>query len=81
MNQPSLRHPGRWLWLLLAIPAFLGFFRLRFETEVFDLLPQDLPSVRGLKLYQAEFSNSRELLITLEAPEAEQAEETARKIA
>jgi predicted RND superfamily exporter protein/lauroyl/myristoyl acyltransferase len=78
---PSLTHPGRWLWLLLLVPIALGLARLRFDAEVFDLLPANLPAVEGLKLYQRYFANARELVITVQATSAEQAEGTARSIA
>src|SRR6476619_7006816 len=82
MNQPSLlRHPGRWLWLLLAIPVVIGLFRLRFDVEVFDLLPSSLEAVEGLKLYQHHFSDARELIVTVEGASAEQTEAAARAIA
>ncbi len=78
---PSLRHPGRWIWLLLLVPLVLGLARLRFDVEVFDLLPSNLPVVTGLKLYQEHFANARELIITLQADKAEQAENASRRLA
>lgn len=81
MNPPVLRHPGRWLWLLLFVPIALGLGRLELDVEVFDLLPNSLRPVEGLKLYQQYFANARELIITVNAPTAEQAENAARKIA
>src|SRR5437588_1647660 len=81
MNDPVLKHPGRWLWLLLLVPVVLGLTRLRFDVEVFDLLPRDLPAVEGLRIYQKYFANARELIITVNAPGAEQSESAARTIA
>jgi predicted exporter/lauroyl/myristoyl acyltransferase len=81
LPRPSLKHPGRWLWFLFLIPVVLGLSRLRFDVEIFDLLPGDLPAVKGLKLYQEHFSNARELVITVKAPDAELAETAARNIA
>src|SRR5215471_6214408 len=78
---PVLRHPGRWLWLLFLIPIAIGLARLRFDVEIFDLLPNDLPAVQGLRIYQEHFSNARELLITVQANDAAQAESAARAIA
>src|SRR5260370_36117167 len=77
----ELRHPGRCLWLTLLVPIVVCLARLRFDVEVFDLLPSDLPVVQGLKLYQQYFANARELIITLRAAEPEQAEEAARTLA
>src|SRR5437867_13455974 len=74
----SLRHG---LWLLLLIPIGLGLARLRFDVEVLDLLPADVPAVQGLKLYQQNFANTRELIITVRAPSAESTEAAARLIA
>jgi uncharacterized protein len=74
----KLRHL---LWLLLAIPIALGVWRLRFDVEVMNLLPDDFPVVRGLKLYQTEFANARELIITVSAKDAETTENAARTVA
>ena len=76
-----MRLRSNWLWLLLVIPAALGLVRLRFDTEVLDLLPANLPVVRGLMLYQQHFANARELIVTVRAGEARTCEETARRVA
>jgi predicted RND superfamily exporter protein len=82
MTQPrSLRHPGRWLWIFLAIPVAIGLFRLKFDVEVFDLLPDSIEAVKGLKLYQQHFSNARELVITVEAENPDEAEAAAHDVA
>jgi predicted RND superfamily exporter protein len=70
-----------WLWLLIVVPAALGLWRLRFDVEVLNLLPEKSPVVQGLKLYQQNFANARELIITLQAPDADTAESSARAIA
>jgi predicted RND superfamily exporter protein len=69
-----------WLWLLLAAPIVLGLWRLRFDVEVLNLLPDRSPVVQGIKLYQQNFANARELIITLQAPDADTAESSARAI-
>jgi predicted RND superfamily exporter protein/lauroyl/myristoyl acyltransferase len=61
--------------------VLLGLARLRFDVEVFDLLPTDLRAVQGLKLYQEHFANARELIIAVKAENPEQSETAARKIA
>ena len=71
----------RWWWLWLLIPAIAGLIRLRFDAEVLDLLPDEVPAVHGLKLYQQHFVNARELLITVRAANAESAESLTRLIA
>ncbi len=64
----------RWWWVLLALLACIGQWRLRFDVDILNLLPSDQPAVRGLKIYQQHFANARELIITLRAPDAEKAE-------
>ena len=55
----------RWPWLLLLIPLAAGLIRLRFDADVLNLLPGDLPSVVALRLHQQYFTNARELLVTV----------------
>src|SRR5437867_3168299 len=70
-----------WPWLLLALPVALGLWRLRFDAEVLNLLPPGSPAVQGLKLYQENVSTAGELIISVRAAEAEQAEAAASAIA
>ncbi len=69
----------RWLWLLL-IPLALGLARLRFDVEVLNLLPGNLPVVQGLKLFQQHFASAEELIITLDGDAAESTEASARAL-
>src|ERR1041385_1149870 len=69
------------LWIVFGVLFIFGFARLRFDVEVLDLLPSNNRAVEGLKLYQQRFSNARELIITVQANEAEQTEAAARAIA
>lgn len=81
---PFLRVKPRWFrpwWLLLLIPIGLGLARLRFEADVLDLLPSNVRAVEGVRLYQQKFSNSRELIITVEAREKELTAQAAQTIA
>src|SRR5262245_43585307 len=71
----------RWLWLLTLVPLAIGVLRLRFDVEVLNLLPRQLPAVQGLKLYQENFSNARELIVTVHGPDAESTEFAARTLA
>jgi predicted RND superfamily exporter protein len=81
MKHAALQHPGRWLWLLLLIPVGIGLARLRMDTEVFELLPSNLRSVEGLKIYQKYFSNARELVVAVQSPDGELTENAAKTIA
>jgi predicted RND superfamily exporter protein len=75
------RFSRQWPWLLLLLPIALGLWRLRFDVEVLNLLPDESPVVHGLKLYQQHFANARELILTVKAPDAGQAESSARALA
>jgi predicted RND superfamily exporter protein len=71
----------RWWWLWLALAVGLGLWRLRFDVDVLDLLPSDEPTVQGLKLYEKHFTNVRELLVSVRASDADQAEKLANALA
>ncbi len=71
----------RWWWLLFLVLLAVGIARLRFDTEVLDLLPAKVRAVAGLKLYQEHFSNARELIVTVHAGEADEARTAAQHIA
>ncbi|HEY5912608.1 MAG TPA: MMPL family transporter [Verrucomicrobiae bacterium] len=76
-----MRPCRHWLWLLLLLPLGLGVARLRFDVDILNLLPANLSVAQGLKLYQKHFANSGELIITLQAPSAAEAEAAARSLA
>jgi predicted exporter len=71
----------RWWWVILLVAIALGFCRLRFDADVLDLLPSEEPSVQGLKLYERHFTKAGELIVTLHAPDANQALSLAGKLA
>ena len=70
-----------WWLLLLLIPAVVGWMRLRFEAEILDLLPANISAVEGLKLYQRHFAGAQDLIITVEAPDADTATAVAQALA
>jgi predicted RND superfamily exporter protein len=67
--------------LILILAVGLGFWRLRFDVDVLDLLPSDEPTVQGLKLYEKHFTNARELVVSLRAGDAALAEKLAASLA
>jgi predicted RND superfamily exporter protein/lauroyl/myristoyl acyltransferase len=71
----------RWWWALLIVAVGIGAWRLRFDMDILNLLPPDEPTVQGLKLYQKYFTNARELVVTLRAPDAERAEKLSSSLA
>jgi predicted exporter/lauroyl/myristoyl acyltransferase len=71
----------QWWWLALLLPIVAGFARLRFDADVLSLLPDRIPAVQGLKIYQQHFANSRELILTVRGAESEGAKAAARAIA
>lgn len=68
------------LLFLLALVA-AGLSRLRFDVEVLNLLPADLPVVQGLRLQQEHFSGAKELILTVEGNDAGVVEDAARSLA
>ncbi|MFZ0828762.1 MAG: MMPL family transporter [Verrucomicrobiia bacterium] len=71
----------RWWWLALLVPIIAGLARLHFDAEMLDLLPANIPAVQGLKIYQQHFTDARELIVTVRAPDRETAEQAAKSIA
>ena len=70
------------LGIFLACGAVvLGIARLRFDVEVLNLLPGNLSVAKGLELYQRYFSEAHRIVLTVEAPAAEEAEAAARSLA
>ena len=72
-----------WFWTILVVALFVvgGMIRLRFDVEVLNLLPDDVPVVQGLKLYKQHFTDSRELIVTVSGSEAATVENAARTLA
>lgn len=72
----------RYLILIVALVVLgvLGHLRLNFETNLLGLLPPTLPEVRGLRIYQENFSGRDEALMTIQTPTAEATEEAAATV-
>ena len=76
-----MKFSRRWLFLILLAPILIGVWRLRFDVQILNLLPPDLKVVQGLKLYQENFSNNRELILSLRAEDAPAADAAAEILA
>jgi len=68
-------------WLALVAMMALGLWRIRFDTEVMNLLPAGLPVVEGLKLYQKHFASADELIVTVQSGDAEMTATAAKRLA
>ncbi|MDG2125718.1 MAG: MMPL family transporter [Verrucomicrobiales bacterium] len=69
------------LTLLLAAAVATGFARLKFRTDILDLLPAKLPEVAGLKAFLNNFTQRDELILTLSAPDPDTADAATRSLA
>lgn len=69
-----------WYWtvLIMGLLVIGGMARLRFDVDVLNLLPADLPVVEGLKLYQQHFTDSRELILTVRSSDPAKTEAAAK---
>ncbi len=66
---------GKWLALaaLAALVVAAGLSRVRFEIEILRMLPANLPQVEGLRIFLKHFARPDELIVTVEAPSADDA--------
>jgi len=73
----------RWLLVaaLLAAYCVAGFSRISFDVEILKLLPTHLRQVQGLSLFLEHFSLPEEVMLTVEAAEAETADQAATDLA
>jgi Predicted exporters of the RND superfamily len=69
--------------LVLALLAFtaLGLARISFDVDVFKILPPHLRQAEGLSLFLKHFARSDEMLVTIEAPDADTAARAAEELA
>jgi predicted RND superfamily exporter protein len=69
-----------------VLAAALGITRLRFDPDILGMLPQEMPEVRGLKVFHQAFSKEDELVLLIEGGGedeglmAEKAQSLARKL-
>lgn len=75
------------MWALVAgttaVTLAILFTRIRLDTEVLNLLPRGFPSVEGLKVYNNQFEQTRELTFALlcQPDDVDKLEEFAPKFA
>jgi predicted exporter len=71
----------RWFIAVLLLAVIAGCFRLHFDAQILDLLPPNVKVVEGLKLYQENFSNNRELIVALRMADAAAADAAVESLA
>ncbi len=67
--------------ILISVMAVLAIVRVRFSSDVFELLPQDLPEARGLEQISRYFSRDAQLIITLDGRSARAVSEATASLA
>jgi len=66
---------------LVAILAFIGFRGVSFNVDIVDLLPPEIPEVRGLKRFMEDFGMMGELIVTVSGGDPEFLEVSAENLA
>ncbi|HYE30416.1 MAG TPA: MMPL family transporter [Methylomirabilota bacterium] len=66
------------LWLLFVA---VGLSKLRFDVQVLNLLPKDIPAVEALGLYEERFGQTDELIIAIRGSDPEALESAAKALA
>lgn len=72
-----------WVLVFLLGAAYVaaGLSRISFNIDILRLLPTHLPQVQGLSLFLKNFAQQDELIVTLEAPDADRAKSSSEKLA
>lgn len=60
------------LLIIAILSASAGLFRLRFDTDILSMLPDELPEVKGLKAFHQAFSRNDEMIVLIEGGEADE---------
>ncbi len=66
---------------LLLVLVVVGWTRISFNVDILKLLPDHLKQVQGLSLFLEHFSQPEELIVTLEAKDADEAASAALALA
>ena len=70
------------LFIALVIGfSVAGLMRLRFETNILEVLPKDLPAVEALKVSQEYFDNDQQVILLVESETEEIFAEDAKELA
>ena len=67
--------------LLVIGISVAGLTRLRFETDILEVLPKNLPSVEALRVSQKHFDNDQQVALLLESGDGEIFEEDVAELA
>lgn len=59
----------RFVILAVIALAITGLFRLRFETDVLAVLPENQPSIEALRLVRAQFEDEKRIAVLMQHPE------------
>lgn len=57
-----------------------GLMRLRFETDILEVLPKNLPSVKTLRISQKHFENDQQVALLLQSKDEEIFEEDVKEL-
>ena len=69
------------LTLLIIVFSIMGLMRLKFETAILEVLPNNLAEIKGLKDFQKYFSEDGEIVVLLKSDEEEIEEADAEALA
>ena len=66
-------HRHRLIIILLLVVgiSITGLMRLRFETNILEVLPKNMPCVEALKVSQEQFGNDQQVVVLLQIPHPE----------
>ena len=66
---------------LVGILAVLAIMRVRFSSDIYELLPEDLPEARGLEQINRYFSRDAQLIVTVRGESSWAVEEASDALA
>lgn len=67
--------------VILAGLAFFSLSKVQFSASLYELLPADLPEVRGMDWLNRYFSRDGQLMVTVSSPDSALSEKVARDLA